>query len=431
LGINAEHGDVVSSAPVTSRNVAIVGAGPAGLYAAEIIAAAGHRVTIYERMPTPARKFLLAGRGGLNLTHSEPIENFLLRYGPDAEKVGAEKVRAVVEAFPPSSLIDWANGLGAETFVGSSGRVFPRAMKASPLLRAWLRRLNELGVVIKTRHRWRGFTAEGGHAFETPEGLITIRPDATLFALGGASWPKLGSDALWAETFKKASIPVTPLEAANCGVLISWSEIFRSRFEGAALKRIALNCAEATTRGEVIVTKTGLEGGAIYALIPQLRAALHAQASVTLSIDLKPDVEHAVLAERLAKPRGKETQTNFLRKAAHLDPAALALIREAGTKLPAEAPDLATRIKSVPLTVNGLAPIERAISTAGGIDWTALTGDLMIREHPGMFAAGEMLDWEAPTGGYLLQATFATATCAATGILSWLTNTASEKSPRP
>ncbi|RUP10849.1 MAG: TIGR03862 family flavoprotein [Hyphomicrobium sp.] len=409
---------------MTPRNVAIVGAGPAGLFAAEIIAAAGHRVTIYERMPSPARKFLLAGRGGLNLTHSEPIENFLTRYGPDAEKV-----RAIVEGFPPSALIDWANGLGAETFIGSSGRVFPRAMKASPLLRAWLRRLNEMGVIIKTRHRWSGFTPEGGHSFETPEGAIAISPDASLFALGGASWPKLGSDALWVETFKNAGIPVTPLEPANCGVLISWSEIFRSRFEGAALKRIAVNCAGATTRGEVIVTKTGLEGGAIYALIPQLRSALRAQQSVTLSIDLKPDVEHSVLAERLAKPRGKETLTNFLRKAAHLDPPALALLREAGTSLPAEADTLATRIKSVPLNVNGLSRIDRAISTAGGIDWAALSGDLMIRERPGMFAAGEMLDWEGPTGGYLLQATFATATHAATGLLTWLASTGSETSP--
>jgi len=400
---------------MTPRNVAIIGAGPAGLFAAEIIATSGHRVTIYERMPTPARKFLLAGRGGLNLTHSEPIESFLTRYGPEAEKV-----RSIVEAFPPSALIDWANGLGAETFIGSSGRVFPRAMKASPLLRAWLRRLNELGVVIKTRQRWSGFTAEGGLLFETPGGPIVIRPDASLFALGGASWPKLGADALWAETFKNAGIPVTPLEAANCGVLISWSEIFRSRFEGAALKRIALNCAGATTRGEVIVTKTGLEGGAVYALIPQLRSALRAHPSATLSIDLKPDVEHSVLAERLAKSRGKETVTNFLRKAAHLDPPALALLREADASLPAEADAVASRIKSVPLRVNGLSAIGRAISTAGGIDWTALTGDLMIRERPGMFAAGEMLDWEGPTGGYLLQATFATAARASVGLLGWL-----------
>ncbi|WP_045837978.1 TIGR03862 family flavoprotein [Hyphomicrobium sp. 99] len=406
---------------VAVKDVAVVGAGPAGLFAAEIIARAGHRVTVYERMPSPARKFLLAGRGGLNLTHSEPIENFLPRYG-----AAAEKVRTAVEAFPPSALIDWANGLGAETFIGSSGRVFPRAMKASPLLRAWLRRLNELGVVIKTRHRWTGFTAEGGHSFKTPEGPIAIRPDATLFALGGASWPKLGSDAHWVETFKSAGIPVTPLGAANCGVLIEWSEIFRSRFEGTALKRIALTFEGITTRGEAIVTRTGLEGGAIYALVPNLRAALRAHQSVTLSVDLKPDIEHSVLAERLAKPRGKETLTNFLRKAAHLDPPALALVREGGASLPEGADALAARIKSVPLTITGLAAIDRAISTAGGIGWLALTDELMVKDHPGLFAAGEMLDWEAPTGGYLLQATFATATRAANGLLAWLATAETE-----
>ena len=433
MGVDAEHRDVVSARLMTAaKDVAVIGGGPAGLFTAEIIARAGHRVTVYERMPSPARKLLMAGRGGLNLTHSEPIENFLTRYGSEADKV-----RAVVASFPPSALIDWANGLGAETFTGSSGRVFPRAMKASPLLRAWLRRLGELGVTIKTRHRWAGFTPEGGHAFETPDGAIAVKPDATLFALGGASWPKLGSDAAWAETFASAGIPVTPLAAANCGVLIDWSEIFRSRFEGSALKRIALSYAGDTARGEAIITRTGLEGGAIYALVPHLRESLRAQGSVSLAalggrlaerespsaiitVDLKPDIEEAALADRLAKPRAKETLTNFIRKAAHLDPPQLALIREAGASLPEDPSALAARIKSVPVTVTGLASIERAISTAGGMDWTALTDDLMIANRPGLFAAGEMLDWEAPTGGYLLQATFATATRAANGILHWL-----------
>ncbi|MBY0560505.1 TIGR03862 family flavoprotein [Hyphomicrobium sp.] len=403
------------STAAAPRDVAVIGAGPAGLYAAEIIANAGHRVTVYERMPSPARKFLLAGRGGLNLTHSEPLENFLTRYRTDADNV-----RAMVESFPPATLVEWANGLGADTFIGSSGRVFPRAMKASPLLRAWLRRLGGLGVVIKTRHRWTGFAPERGLLFETPEGTVTAMPDATLFALGGGSWPKLGSDAHWTGTFSAAGIPVTPLAPANCGVRITWSEIFKSRFEGAALKRIALTCAGATTRGEAIVTRDGLEGGAIYALIPHIRSALRTKEGVTLSIDLKPDVEQPALAERLAKPRGKETLTNFLRKATHLDPAALALLREAGASLPHGSNALAARIKSVPLSIVGVAGIERAISTAGGIDWSALDHDIMIKARPGVFAAGEMLDWEAPTGGYLLQATFATAARAANGLVAWL-----------
>jgi uncharacterized flavoprotein (TIGR03862 family) len=397
------------------RNVSIIGAGPAGLFAAEIIARAGHRVTIYERMPSPARKFLLAGRGGLNLTHSEPLENFLERYGGDAKKV-----RTAVEAFPPARLIEWANGLGAQTFIGTSGRVFPREMKASPLLRAWLRRLNELGVEIKTRHRWTGFASGDKLLFETPEGTITVKPDAALFALGGASWPKLGSDGLWADAFRSAGIPITPLTSANCGVLISWSDIFKSRFEGTALKRIAITVGGSTTRGEAIVTRGGLEGGAIYALIPRIRAALGSRADITLSVDLKPDIERTVLAERLAKPRAKETLTNFLRKATHLDPAALALLREAGPTLPEGSDALAARIKAVSLRVSGLASLDRAISTAGGANWSGLNDDLMAETRPGIFVAGEMLDWEAPTGGYLLQATFATAAKAANGLLSWL-----------
>ncbi len=416
MGIDAEHGDLVSGGALSAaRDVTVVGAGPAGLFAAEIIARAGHRVTIHERMPSPARKFLLAGRGGLNLTHSEPLDNFLERYGDNAEKV-----RAAVEAFPPSRLIEWANGLGAQTFIGTSGRVFPQAMKASPLLRAWLRRLDDLGVEIKTRHRWTGFAPNGALIFETPEGEITIQPDAALFALGGASWPKLGSDGLWADVFSDAGIPVAPLTSANCGVLIPWSDIFKSRFEGAALKRIAITIGDSTTRGEAIVTGSGLEGGAIYALVPRIRAALASRADVTLSVDLKPDADQSVLAERLAKPRGKETLTNFLRKATHLDPPALALLREAGLALPESGDALAARIKAVPLRVSGLASIDRAISTAGGMTWSALDERLMTETHPGIFVAGEMLDWEAPTGGYLLQATFATAATAANGLLGWL-----------
>lgn len=396
------------------REVAIVGAGPAGLYAAERIAREGHRVTIYERMPSPARKFLLAGRGGLNLTHSEALPAFLDRYGDDAADV-----RAAVEAFPPQDLMAWANGLGADTFVGTSGRVFPRAMKASPLLRAWLGRLAELNVTIKTRHLWTGFAASGALQFETATTpRIEVAPDATLLALGGASWPRLGSDGRWTAVFEAADISVTPLVPANCGVVIPWSEVFRSRFEGSALKRIALTIDGVTQRGEAIVTRDGLEGGVIYALGPQIRRALARDGKAKLILDLKPDIPLDELTSRLAKPRRKDTLTNFLRKAAHLDASAVGLLRE--TELPTDAEALAARIKGVPLRVLGLASLDRAISTAGGVAWQSVDANLMLRNRPGVFLAGEMLDWEAPTGGYLLQATFATAARAAAGLLNWL-----------
>lgn len=396
------------------REVAIVGAGPAGLYAAERIAREGHRVTIYERMPSPARKFLLAGRGGLNLTHSEALPAFLDRYGDDAADV-----RAAVEAFPPQDLIAWANGLGADTFVGTSGRVFPRAMKASPLLRAWLGRLAELNVTIKTRHLWTGFAASGALQFETATTpRIEVAPDATLLALGGASWPRLGSDGRWTAVFEAADISVTPLAPANCGVVIPWSEVFRSRFEGSALKRIALTIDGVTQRGEAIVTRDGLEGGVIYALGPQIRRALARDGKAKLILDLKPDIPLDELTSRLAKPRRKDTLTNFLRKAAHLDASAVGLLRE--TELPTDAEALAARIKGVPLRVLGLVSLDRAISTAGGVAWQSVDANLMLRNRPGVFLAGEMLDWEAPTGGYLLQATFATAARAAAGLLNWL-----------
>jgi len=405
---------VSEDAPTIACDVAIVGAGPAGLFAAEIIANHGHRVTVYERTPSVARKFLLAGRGGLNLTHSELPEVFLGRYGEDASQV-----RAAVEAFPPSKLIAWANDLGANTFVGTSGRVFPRAMKASPLLRAWLRRLDGLGVTIKTLHLWTGFAPPSGLLFQTADGARTrIDADAVLLALGGASWPKLGSDARWADIFDEAGIAVVPLVPANCAVLVAWSDVFRSRFEGAALKRIALTIGGVTQRGEAIVTGNGLEGGAVYALGPHIRRACAIEKTAELVVDLKPDISLPDLVRRLEKPRGSDTITNHLRKAAHLDPVAIGLLREMA--LPDGAEALAARIKALPLCVTGLEGIERAISTAGGVGWGGVDDRLMLRTRPGTFVAGEMLDWEAPTGGYLLQATFATAAVAATGLLAWL-----------
>ncbi len=424
MGVDAQYGGVVTNEGAGSasgvqtdvRAIAIIGAGPAGLIAAEILATAGYRVTLYERMPSPARKFLMAGRGGLNLTHSEPLETFRTRYGG-----GADRVQRAIALFPPSDLIAWANALGQETFTGSSGRVFPKAMKASPLLRAWLKRLDELGVSLKTRHTWTGFDAVGGLTFTGPEGaVVSVHPAATVLALGGASWPKLGSDGSWVSILQRAGVASTPLSPSNCGVLVPWSSVLKDRCAGLPLKRIAVHFGGKTQRGDLIITRTGLEGGAIYALGPLLRQALHAASNARLTIDLKPDMLEADLAARLGKAKPGQSLANTLRKAASLDPAAIALAREGGTALPRRPEDLARHLKAVPVTVTGLGTIDRAISTAGGVAAAALDENFMLTARPGVFAAGEMLDWDAPTGGYLLQACFATGTAAAHGVLQWL-----------
>lgn len=424
MGINAEFGGLVSGdngsqeRPVSlRRRAAIIGAGPAGLMAAEVLAIAGHDVTIYERMPSPARKFLMAGRGGLNLTHSEPLADFLGQYVPSAPQVG----RAIAD-FPPGQLIAWANALGVETFTGSSGRVFPKAMKSSPLLRAWLRRLDSLGVTLKVRHTWRGFTADGGvHVTDAAGTDVITHPDATILALGGASWPKLGSDGAWVALLQLQGVAITPLEASNCGLTIAWSDVFKSRFEGVPLKRIAITVGDVTQRGEAVVTRDGLEGGAVYAIGRHVRAALRCGgAPVRLAIDLKPDSATAELQARLSRPRGRQTLSNFLRKALHLDAVAVGLLRETG--LPEKPEDMAQHIKAVPVRITGLASLERAISTAGGVAASGVTDAFMLRSMPGVFVAGEMLDWDAPTGGYLLQASFATGAAAANGAARWLAN---------
>ncbi len=383
--------------------------------AAEVVASAGHAVTIYERMPSPARKFLMAGRGGLNLTHSEPLDRFLSRYGPEATAL-----REAITAFPPEQVMGWAHGLGQETFTGSSGRIFPKAMKASPLLRAWLKRLEKLGVDLKTQHAWTGFYGARAIVVRAPDQtLLTLEADAVILALGGASWPKLGSDGAWAAVLRNAGIAVSPLEPANSGVLIGWTDVFANRFAGAPLKRIAVTIGETRVRGEAVVTRAGLEGGVIYALGNDIRSALQRDATATLTIDLKPDVSEAVLVERLSKPQGSQPRTNFLRKVTGLDAAAIGILREAGP-LPASSEGLAGWIKSLAVTVRATAGLGRAISTAGGVCFSDLTADFMLAARPGVFAAGEMLDWDAPTGGYLLQAALATGQAAAKGVLHWL-----------
>lgn len=397
-----------------SRHVAIIGAGPAGLFAAERLAAAGHQVTIYERMPSPARKFLMAGRGGLNLTHSEPLETFL---GRTIEE--GTLIRDCIRDLPPETLVAWANGLGIETFTGSSGRVFPKQMKASPLLRAWLKRLTEAGVTLNLRHRWLGFTPDGRAIVADPqEEEHEIEADAVLLALGGGSWPKLGSDGAFASILAERGVAVAPLSPSNCGIEIAWSDVLRDKFQGAPLKRIAATVGDTTRRGEAMITRSGLEGGVVYALSEALRFEL-ARGAATITIDLRPDMTEDDLARRLLSAAKKDSFSNRLRKAAGLSPATVSLVREAGP-LPNDGHELARRIKCVSLLVTGLSGIERAISTAGGVKCDAVDAHLMLRALPGVFVAGEMLDFDAPTGGYLLQAAFATGARASVGILEWL-----------
>ncbi len=401
-------------------SVAIIGAGPAGLMAAEVLANGGANVTVYDAMPTAGRKFLMAGRGGLNLTHSEPLAQFLARY-----REAMPHLKSAIDAFPPHALRDWSEALGQPTFVGSSGRVFPKAFKASPLLRAWLRRIDAAGVQFAFRHRWIGWDANGRLLFQTPDGPRAIDARGTVLALGGASWPRLGSDGAWVETLAARGVTISPLQPANSGFTVAWSDTFRDRFEGQPLKATAHSFGPHSVRGEAIVTRTGIEGGAIYALSAELREAIQREGQATLHVGLRPDLKFDDLTTRLSAPKGKQSLSNFLRKAAHLSPVAIGLLQEAakasGPSLASMPPaDLARLVNAVPIRLTGVAPIARAISSAGGISFGAIDENFMLRRLPGVFAAGEMLDWEAPTGGYLLQASFATGAAAGRGVLQWL-----------
>lgn len=387
---------------------------------AEVLAQGGARIIVYDAMPSPGRKFLMAGRGGLNLTHSEPLPDFLQRY-----REAVPHLRAAVEAFPPDALRDWSAALGQLTFVGSSGRVFPKTFKASPLLRAWLRQLGATGVQFAFRHRWTGWDADGRLQFQTPDGVLAIAPSATVLALGGASWPRLGSDGAWVDCLAAKGVAISKLRPANSGFTVAWSELFRDRFEGQPLKGVALTIGAHTVRGEAMITRSGIEGGAIYALSAELREAVMGIGQATLTIALRPDLDAAALTARLSGTRGKQSLANFLRKAAQLSPVGIGLMQEAaiasGRPVVALSPaELAELINTIPVQLTGVAPIERAISTAGGVTFDELDDHFMLRKLPGVFAAGEMLDWEAPTGGYLLQASFATGVAAGRGVLKWL-----------
>lgn len=378
----------------------VIGGGPAGLMAAQTMAQAGLDVTVIERKASFGRKFLMAGRGGLNLTHSEDFARFLTRYG-----AAEARLRPALEAFSPSDLVAFAQGLGQDTFVGSSGRVFPKAMKASPLLRAWLARLSRAGVALRTRTRFVGF-APGGACVVGPQGEETIGADVIVLAMGGASWPRLGSDGAWTQALAQAGAPLEPFAPSNCGVLIDWSARMAAR-HGEALKRVAASAGAQRARGDVMVTRGGLEGGPVYALSPALRAALARGEAAALTLDLRPDLDVEALAGRLAKRRKGDSLSNLLRKSGGLSATAVALLHEGG-RPPDDARALASAIKAVRLPVAGVAGLERAISSAGGVRFEGLDADLMFAARPGVYCCGEMIDWEAPTGGYLLQACFAT-----------------------
>ncbi|WP_262297982.1 NAD(P)/FAD-dependent oxidoreductase [Microvirga sesbaniae] len=397
----------------SSPEVAVIGGGPAGLIAAEVLGHAGIAATVYDQMPSVGRKLLMAGRGGLNLTHSEAFERFVTRYAE-----AQPRLLPAIEAFRPEDLRAWCESLGQDTFVGSSGRVFPKAFKASPLLRAWLSRLESLGVRFALRHRWQGWDEDGRLVFTEAAGqAVRIRPAATILALGGASWPRLGSDGTWAEFLTLHGVTISALRPANMGFLLAWSDLMRGRFAGAPLKRIALTFEGTSVKGEAVVTADGIEGGAVYALSARLRDAIERTGQATLHLDLRPDLTEDALAKRLEAPRRGQSTSTFLRKAAGLGPVGIALLREASPSLPTEHRALARLIQAVPLTLTGTKPLDRAISTAGGIPFDEVDEHLMLRRMPDVFVAGEMLDWEAPTGGYLLQATFATGIAAARGAL--------------
>lgn len=399
------------------RRVAIIGGGPAGLMAAEqLFAVDGLEVAIFDAMPSVGRKFLMAGKGGMNITHSEPLPDFIARYGARAPEIGA-----MLRDFGPDQLRAWIHALGVETFVGTSGRVFPREMKAAPLLRAWLHRLRQQGAQFHVRHRWLGWDAAGALRFATPQGETSFTADATILALGGGSWAKLGSDGAWVPVLAAQGLPVASLLPANCGFDVAWSEYFRSRYAGQPIKPVVAFYGEHRQQGEFNITEQGVEGGLIYALAAPLRDALLREGAVNLSLDLTPGRSRERLISDLQQPRGRDSLANHLRRRVGLTGVKAALLRECCA--PAVFQDMAAlagAIKALPVPVRATRPIDEAISTAGGVDFAALDAQLMVKQRPGLFCAGEMLDWEAPTGGYLLTACFASGRLAGQGARAYL-----------
>ena len=384
--------------------------------AAEMLAAAGVQVDVYDAMPSVGRKFLQAGVGGLNLTHSGPADAFMAHYG-----ARSDALKPMLTVFGPEALREWAAGLGVSTFIGSSGRVFPKEMKAAPLLRAWQKRLRDAGVRFHLRHHWLGWDKDGALRFATPEGESAVRADAAVLALGGGSWSRLGSDGAWVPVLAGRGVQLNPLLPANCGFDAAWSAHFRGRFAGEPVKSVVAESGGLRQQGEFIVSATGVEGGVIYTLSAGLRDAIAQQGSVVLHLDLVPGRELSRLAADLAKPRGSQSMANHLRKQAGIDGVKAGLLRELAPKEAFDDPArLAAAIKHLPLTLTAARPLDEAISTAGGVAFEALDEHLMLRALPGVFCAGEMLDWEAPTGGYLLTACFASGRAAGLGAAAWL-----------
>lgn len=408
------------------KTATIIGGGPAGLMAAEILSQHGVRVEVYDSMSSLGRKFLMAGKSGLNLTHSEPFEQFVSRYGNKRNQV--EKW---LKEFTPDDLREWAHTLGVETFVGTSGRVFPKEMKASPLLRAWLKRLNEAGVRFHLRHKWNGYVAPAAVPdkedtalslqFETPDGLKTVKADAVILALGGGSWARLGSDGAWVNGLKQAGVKVEALRPSNCGFDVAWSPIFKEKFDGHPIKSVVLNFGSFQQQGEFIVTKEGVEGSLVYAASAMMRDALASTGAAVMRLDLAPDKSEAQLAEKLSKPRGSRSMASHLEKTVGMKGVKAGLLREFVPKDEfADPARLAFYIKQLPVPLTATRPLDEAISSAGGVSFESLDDTLMLKKLPGVFCSGEMLDWEAPTGGYLLTACFASGKMAGNGALKWM-----------
>jgi uncharacterized flavoprotein (TIGR03862 family) len=401
----------------------VIGGGPAGLMAAEVLSQSGVRVDVYDAMPSVGRKFLMAGKGGMNITHAEPLQSFLDRYG-----ARREHINPLLEDFSPDALREWIHGLGIETFVGSSGRVFPSDMKAAPLLRAWLHRLRENGVSFHMRHQWSGWNDEGMLLFSTPEGECLLQADAVVLALGGGSWPQLGSTGAWVPLLAERGVALAPLLPANCGFDVGWSEHFRAHFAGQPLKAVVISFTDAAgtvhrKQGDCMLTSTGIEGGLIYALSAALRDKIAAQGSATIYLDLTPGKDLQRVLGEVSHPRGSRSMSGHLQSRVGIKGVQTGLLRECIAAADfADPVRLAQAIKALPLKLIAARPLQEAISSAGGVTFGALDSHLMLRELPGVFCAGEMLDWEAPTGGYLLTACFASGRVAGAGALEWLEN---------